>query len=850
MARKLLLFYFLTLCAYGTVAAFTIKGTVTSSTGEKLGYSNIYIKGTTNGTSANGEGQYLLELPPGKYEVIYQHMGFKQHIEIVDLNSDKNIDVTLQVAEYKFSDVEVNGNEDPAYRIIRKAIERRKYFLNAVDNYSCDAYVKGMQRVLEAPDKIMGRSLKTIPELNGPKNSGILYLSESLSKLYYKKPNKFKEVVYSSKVSGKANGFTWNSAQDFFFNFYERSITIPFIAPRPFISPLSENAFFYYKFKMLGSYFEDGRLVSKIEVTPKRPADPVFSGYITIVEDNWNIHSLELYLTKRNGIEYVDTLKVTQYFIPVKEEIWMPSQQRYDVKASFMGVKGDGYYLGVFKNYKVNGIFENVVPNTKSTDPEKVAQAIKRAEKKEEKKLFTAEIIKVEEDANKRDTMYWDSIRPIPLTEIELADYTFKDSLETIRDTKAYKDSTDKKRNVPGFLSIFGGFTFEKRSKKITVQIPSLLSYVNFNTVEGIALEFKLKFVKEFEKRNAFTFEPWFRYGITNRQFNARLGVGYRISQKRDETITLAGGRYVSQFNEVQPQPYIGNTTQSLIFKLNFMKLYQQYYVKLSYQREIYNGIKGFITLNYAQRYPLQNTNLFSIFNKIRTQYTPNGMDLPGSVGIRDNISRHDVFTVDLKFRFRFNQQYITRPDLRIRTNDDKIPELTIHYRKAFEIKNFSDLNFDFLEGSLEGTIPMKLVGQSFYRIGGGGFINNKKVDYDEYKHFYGNFMTQGNTDLMGFYLIRYYHFSTKRYFAEAHIEHHFNGFFFNKIPGFRKLKLREVVGGHFLYTDTRKQYFQLDVGIENILKIIRVDFVAGFGGQLYTYFGGRIGLAITAFNN
>jgi len=54
------------------------------------------------------------------------------------------------------------------------------------------------------------------------------------------------------------------------------------------------------------------------------------------------------------------------------------------------------------------------------------------------------------------------------------------------------------------------------------------------------------------------------------------------------------------------------------------------------------------------------------------------------------------------------------------------------------------------------------------------------------------------------------------------------------------------VIGFHFLYTPTRKQYFQLDVGIENILKIFRVDFVTGFGAAKGEYyFGGRVGMAL-----
>ena len=309
-------------------SAFTIHGMVYGTNHEKLSYANIYQKGTSNGTSANVNGQYQFDLPAGNYQIVYQHLGYKQHIETLNLKGDIELDVTLESLQYEIRDVVINGNEDPAIAVIRKAIEKRKYFLNVVESYSCDAYVKGMQRILSAPSRILGQKINTTGLLTGPNNSGILYLSESQSRLYYKKPGKFHEVIYSSKVSGKANGFTFNSAQNFYFNFYERSITIPFIAQRPFISPLSENTFFYYNFHMLGAYKEGDMLINKILVTPKRKADPCFSGVLSIVENNWNIHSLELYLTKSNGIQYIDTLKVTQYFVPVVNDIWLPTHHR------------------------------------------------------------------------------------------------------------------------------------------------------------------------------------------------------------------------------------------------------------------------------------------------------------------------------------------------------------------------------------------------------------------------------------------------------------------------------------------------------------------------------------------
>ena len=220
--------------------------------------------------------------------------------------------------------------------------------MQAVKDYSCDVYLKGLGRITKNaaihsrfPNEINRAAATKQP----PDKDGVVYLGESQSRLYYEQPDKFHEIIYSSKVSGKMQGYTYNSAQDFYFNFYDRNISIgEGIADRPFISPLSEEAFFFYKFHMLGAYKEGDQWVNKIEVIPKRANDPCFSGVLSIIEDNWNIHSLELYLYSRNGMRYIDTLKITQYFIPVKSTIYgcpRNSATMPPVSAASLGVRAE-----------------------------------------------------------------------------------------------------------------------------------------------------------------------------------------------------------------------------------------------------------------------------------------------------------------------------------------------------------------------------------------------------------------------------------------------------------------------------------------------------------------------------
>jgi hypothetical protein len=97
--------------------------------------------------------------------------------------------------------------------------------------------------------------------------------------------------------------------------------------------------------------------------------------------------------------------------------------------------------------------------------------------------------------------------------------------------------------------------------------------------------------------------------------------------------------------------------------------------------------------------------------------------------------------------------------------------------------------------------------------------------------------------DSHAFNLMYYQEFISDTY-ASIFWEHHFVGFFLNKVPLFRKLKWREVVGMRSLWGqyDTEKHnslvlpgnmkglgnapYIEFSAGLENIFKILRVDGV------------------------
>jgi hypothetical protein len=58
--------------------------------------------------------------------------------------------------------------------------------------------------------------------------------------------------MVSSKVSGSNRAFSFNRASDFKVNFYENLLNWDGLSNRPFISPIADNALFYYNYKYMG----------------------------------------------------------------------------------------------------------------------------------------------------------------------------------------------------------------------------------------------------------------------------------------------------------------------------------------------------------------------------------------------------------------------------------------------------------------------------------------------------------------------------------------------------------------------------------------------------------------------
>lgn len=169
--------------------------------------------------------------------------------------------------------------------------------------------------------------------------------------------------------------------------------------PRGFISPIADNALNYYKYKYLGSFYENGLEICRIKVTPKRKQEPLFTGFITIIEGRWCIHSVQLNLLKEQQLQLVDTVSYEQIYTPINNQ-WVVKQQVSNIVGSFLGFKFYGSFLQVYNQYEIN---KNFGP-----------------------KYFSNIIIKYLDSSNKKSLQFWDSARPVALLPSEAIDFIKK----------------------------------------------------------------------------------------------------------------------------------------------------------------------------------------------------------------------------------------------------------------------------------------------------------------------------------------------------------------------------------------------------------------------------------------
>jgi hypothetical protein len=837
-----------------------------------LPYATIYIPSLETGSSTNEQGQYEIALSPGTYQLVFQHLGYGSVVREVTVGDTYlELDVTLADQTIQLREVEVNARaEDPAYTIMRKAIAKSKFHNLQVQSYQARVYIKGAGRIKDVP------WLLEKPMREEGIDSSTVFLTESVSEVSFEQPNTFSENVISIRDIGDQNDTSPNAYING--SFYE-----PDVAGA--ISPLSPRAFAYYRFRFAGSFMDRGYEINKIRVIPRTRGDDVFNGHIYIVEDLWSIHSLSMH-TYKQGFK----IEVEQMYAPIREKVWMPVSHRIMVDAKILGIAFEYKYLATVSDYNITlnpdlEVEELVVVDEKIE--EELAAALEKEEKLEsgeitldstglfnEKRRFTRKelrktlrayekevekmeeepdvveyrSIKIDSSAYQQDASYWADIRPVPLSDMEQKSYLKLDSMavaekqEQAEKRKAAESGDAPARNNDGLASIVFGTTFDL-GEHTSLEYKSPLSEFNFNTVEGYHLALPL-ILRTQLKENELKIAPTLRYAFARQKLIGKLETLYGW---KGHFFSVAGGRYVSQFNAREPIHPIINTFTTLWLKQNFLKLYQKDFAQLGWRHSFSDKFSLDAKLAWEERMQLFNNTSHSWLDREDRTYTPNA---PENLLLEDtSFPTHNAVVATLEAKLRPFLKYRVRNGKKRIINENS-PEFRLQYRKGLPDLLDSRIDFDVLEVGVQHQFDIGVRGRLDYNIYAGSFLNNESLYFMEFQHFMGNRTVLQVGDAVGsFRLLDYYRYSTDEQYAAGHLYYQFRRFLLTQIFEVQLLGIKENLLFNYLKTSGSPHYMEVGYSLDNIFRFLRVEAVANFEDGQYRDFGVRVGISTSLEN-
>ena len=775
-----------------------LTGTVKDAAGKPLEYVSVYIEDSFIGTVTNDAGVFLLQTQSvSKGDLIFKYLGYETQRVPFDVNTKNAFEITLIESVLALSEVTVNATENPAHPIIRAAQRKRKENLEKSEEYTADYYSRGIIRTKNLPKRVMGQKIDMFDEILDSTRSGILYLSETRSKLY-SNGKRFKEVITASKVSGDDQGYSYNSAKDSYFSFYENSVDID----PPIASPIGNAAFGHYRYTLAGTFYDaSGALINQIEVKPKSKQLPAFTGTIYVVEDDWALYGVDVYVTKEQTA--LDTFRIKQTFNfnkAMKE--WVKATQVLDFEIKIFGFNFNGRFSGVFSDYNLKPTFE--------------------------KKTFDKYVFEVREDANKKDSVFW-SQRPIPLTLEEQNDYLKKDSLQIIKRSPAYLDSIQKDKNKWRFGDVMGK-TFYNTTRNNRITWISPLARGNFNPVQGYYYTTGFQFREDYweHDQHITDFEVSSSYGISDKTWYPKLHFNHVFNKQHYARISFSAGKQLLQYDDGL-FPDIINSISSLFFKENHAKWYEKSYAGVSF----YSRISPSLTMRYSGEFQKRRSRVNSTNFSFRKKDTPYEVNLPSN-GLFD-FESHQLYQHSLGISFYPGTKIWKHPERNFYESPADTPSIHVRFSQALgsDIKRY---NYAKLSLSLRQTISMGTFGESSYALRAGSFFNKEHLAFSDFQHFHGNeiFFMFGQS-LNSFQLLPFYERSTMENYATLHWEHGFRKWGVGRWPLIKQFKGELIIGAHGLAVKGQKPYAEFSIGIGNlgfgrIFRGFRVDYFRAIG--------------------
>ena len=393
---------------------------------------------------------------------------------------------------------------------------------------------------------------------------------------------------------------------------------------------------------------------------------------------------------------------------------------------------------------------------------------------------------------------FWSTYRP--KSEALDAWTARQDSLIRYLNSDVYLDSADAVYNAfHWYEPLVSGVGYRKRSKGTYFYFAPLIGQWNFVGIGGIRWMPSIVVGKRFSNYQSIKLSSNVNYGFLNNDLKGSLDLEYTYAPLHNGSVSFTMGDEYDQIT--QSIDLAGIFARSNFIRKTFVESYHRY--------EWINGFYTRLGLEYSQRESIEDLQFADWTN--------------GLFGARNQPASFETYTVaqlGIEILIRPFQRYYLKGRQKI-VLSSKWPDFKFTLKQGIPDILGSDVSFTKYEMLIEDMLRFGKVGTSFYRLGSGGFLNDAStVRFIEHKWFRGGDYFLFTNPLYTYQTLDST-FASPSVYGTGSFMHHFDGWFLNKIPVLRKLKLGTAIGAAFLAVPN-ENVFHLEsfVGLERKVKL------------------------------
>lgn len=799
-----------------------IKGVVSDAkTGEPVPFASAYLKGTTVGTITDNKGKYTIETNVSATKIEFSYLGYQTESQNISQGKEQTFNIRLKLSIISLDEVTIKpkrvgykNKNNPAVELIDKVIANKSVNRKeAFDYLEYKQYEKiqfALSNVTERFKKgnLFGKFKSVFENVDTTKRvgNGILHLfiKETLSDHYFRKnPEAVKEIVKAEKTINldeylDENGITSHLKYVFQnINIYDNEILF---LTNKFISPIASTAPLFYRYYIVDTLNVNNIKCIRLFFEPRNQADFLFHGHLYVTLDSsYAIRKIDIGLNKNINIDWIQDISIVQDFDQFGQKGWLISKDEIEVDFGIMknsmGLYGQRTIS--YKDYKINEPIDDKI----FKGPEKIEKI----------------------DLATKNPDFWETNRYIPLNKSENGIYAKVDSI----------------KKIPAF---------KMRMKLIMLVSTNFLnlgkiylgpddSFFSFNSLEGARLRMGGMTTPDFSKK--LNFDAYTAYGFKDQLFKYRAGITYSLSPRTIYEFPVKSIRVSYENDYKVPGQELQfaqrdnlflsvnrGTAEKLLlnrtFKTEYLNEFENHFSILtgySFTRQSARGELTFNTVDYRSlTNNVSNINISELYTTLR--YAPNETFYQGRLYRSPFPSREPVISLE-----------IAGGTKSIGSDYDYLRlQLSVSRRIYLSVLGYTDISLD--GGKIFGKVPYSQL-----------FVHAGNQSYTYQKNAYN--------------MMNFLEFVSDQY-VSVNAEHCFNGFFFNKVPLLKKLKLRELVTCKIIYggvtktnnpdyqsdlfkfpmttsgipetyTLERKPYAEAGIGVSNIFKVLRVDLIQRF---------------------